>query len=352
MSNQAVSRLHDALHHLNKAQAARGHDAKAVHADTRALAHDKAKLARQHDTFESNHQTLVKHRTKTIALNDAKHDILDPLRAEQQKLQAKYDATVEPTTGLGDAALQAQLEQVTGAVAQVKAKYDPKLDAQVQSNQALKQTVANNRLAVQADRQDVKADRKDLKHDEKALGNAQDRVKAARKRALKDLKPAEYKMGLKATNQARHALGLKKVDHVIRPGVGNVTPTMRRLAKAGMSVAEGMGGYVSGGLCATGVCHAVQDTMGFYPGGNGNTIGNGLLASGKFKQVHISLAKALKIPGLVLSWQHTSTAAGSIYGHTAITTGDGHTSCSDFIERDTLAGAQSRTGLKIFMPIG
>ena len=63
------------------------------------------------------------------------------------------------------------------------------------------------------------------------------------------------------------------------------------------------------------------------------------------------LAQALKTPGLVLTWERTSTRLGSIYGHTAITLGDGHSSASDFIERNTLAGAQSRSGLRIFAPI-
>ncbi|HEX8536610.1 MAG TPA: LysM domain-containing protein, partial [Cystobacter sp.] len=69
----------------------------------------------------------------------------------------------------------------------------------------------------------------------------------------------------------------------------------------------------------------------------------------KFKQVNMSLAEALKIPGMVLTWEKTSSAAGSKYGHTAITTGDGRSSVSDFIERNTL-GAGGRSGLKIFMP--
>jgi hypothetical protein len=35
--------------------------------------------------------------------------------------------------------------------------------------------------------------------------------------------------------------------------------------------------------------------------------------------------------------------------HTAITWGDGHTSSSDFIETNTLAGSSGRSGLKIFV---
>ena len=45
----------------------------------------------------------------------------------------------------------------------------------------------------------------------------------------------------------------------------------------------------------------------------------------------MSLEEAPKIPGLVLTWEKTSSRAGSKYGHTAITTGDGRSSVSDFI---------------------
>ena len=222
MTSKAVTRLHNAIHTLNKAKTAHQRDAKAVRQDTRALAHARAKLARARDTFEGNHKALAKGRDKASHLRDAEQKILDPLQAQQQTLQAAYDATVDPTTGLGDAGLSAQLASVTQAEAQVAGRYDPKIDSQVQSNQALQQKVANNRLAIQADRKGVTGDRKDLKHDKKALAHAKARVKADRKRALKDLKPAEYKMGLEATNKARQALGLKKVSHVIRPSVPNV----------------------------------------------------------------------------------------------------------------------------------
>jgi LysM repeat protein len=67
------------------------------------------------------------------------------------------------------------------------------------------------------------------------------------------------------------------------------------------------------------------------------------------KQVNMTLEQALKTPGLVLTWEKTSSRLGSIYGHTAITTGDGRSSVSDFIERNTL-GAGGRGGFKVFMP--
>jgi len=122
------------------------------------------------------------------------------------------------------------------------------------------------------------------------------------------------------------------------------------LANAARDAAMGMGGYNSQGLCATGVSRAIQNTYGIKVWGNGNQIDDNLPRD-KFRQIDIPLAEALKIPGLVLTWERTSTAAGQIYGHTAITLGDGHSSASDFIENNTLAGDASRSGLKIFMPI-
>ena len=142
------------------------------------------------------------------------------------------------------------------------------------------------------------------------------------------------------------------------PGTGGVNGpsdvkgvnSSQRLADAARSAAMGMGGYQSQGLCATGVSRAIQNTYGIKVWGNGNQIDDNLPRD-KFRQIDIPLSEALKIPGLVLTWEKTSTSAGQIYGHTAITLGDGHSSASDFIERNTLAGNESRTGLKIFMPI-
>jgi hypothetical protein len=129
-----------------------------------------------------------------------------------------------------------------------------------------------------------------------------------------------------------------------------VTTTMKRLARNAVAVANGMGGSRSQGLCATGVSRNIARSMGLSVHGNGNQIDNNLPRS-RFKQLHIGLAQALKIPGLVLTWEHTSSRLGSRYGHTAVTLGNGRGSASDFIERNTL-GAGGRSGLKIFLPLG
>ncbi|MDC0714515.1 peptidoglycan-binding protein [Stigmatella sp. ncwal1] len=155
---------------------------------------------------------------------------------------------------------------------------------------------------------------------------------------------ADGVVGPKTWNQ----LGITVGGTPTTPGTGGVHGNSA-LANNARSVALNMGGYSSQGLCATGVSRAIQNTYGIKVWGNGNQIDNNL-PKDKFKQVNLSLAEALKIPGLVLTWEKTSTRLGSIYGHTAITSGDGRSSYSDFVERNTL-GATGRSGFKVFMPI-
>ncbi len=128
------------------------------------------------------------------------------------------------------------------------------------------------------------------------------------------------------------------------------TAAMQQLARDAQRVALGMGGYHGQGKCATGVSRAIQSSLGISVHGNGNQIDNNLPRS-HFREVHMSLEEALRTPGLVLTWEHTSTRLGSIYGHTAVTLGDGRSSASDFVERNTLAAESGRRGLKIFQPI-
>ena len=129
------------------------------------------------------------------------------------------------------------------------------------------------------------------------------------------------------------------------PGTGSSSSA---LANAARNVALSMGGYNSQGLCATGVSRAIQQVYGIKVWGNGNDIDNNLPRD-RFRQINISLEEALKRPGLVLTWETTSSRLGQIYGHTAITLGDGHSSASDFIE--TWTTNSGRTGFKVFEPI-
>ncbi|MBJ6764501.1 LysM peptidoglycan-binding domain-containing protein [Myxococcaceae bacterium JPH2] len=147
---------------------------------------------------------------------------------------------------------------------------------------------------------------------------------------------------------ARPTGGGQDVGGPTAAGPSNASASMRRLADAARSTAMGMGGYNSQGLCATGVSRSLRNALGISVSGNGNQIDNNLPRN-KFKQVNMSLEEALKTPGLILTWESTSSRLGSIYGHTAVTLGDGHSSASDFIERNTTNNG--RTGFKVFMPI-
>jgi hypothetical protein len=142
--------------------------------------------------------------------------------------------------------------------------------------------------------------------------------------------------------------GTRGTDGAAPTNLGDASATQRRLAEAGRHAALSMGGYNSQGLCATGVSRAISSAMGLSVRGNGNQIDNNLPRN-RFREVNMSLEQALRTPGLVLTWERTSSRLGSIYGHTAITAGDGHTSYSDFIERNTTNNG--RSGLRIFQPI-
>ncbi|MDP3238013.1 MAG: peptidoglycan-binding domain-containing protein [Myxococcales bacterium] len=106
------------------------------------------------------------------------------------------------------------------------------------------------------------------------------------------------------------------------------------------------------GRCAAAVNEAIRRTYRVPMSGNGNQVDNNLPRS-HFRELNIPLEEALRRPGLVLTWERTNTRLGSRYGHTAITTGDGRTSVSDYTEGDTLAGSRrmGRQGLRVFEPI-
>lgn len=132
-------------------------------------------------------------------------------------------------------------------------------------------------------------------------------------------------------------------------GGGSTSAVQRRLASVALSNAQEMHRvHPKTGRCALGVHTAIQRAMGLRLSGNGNSTH---FPPGRFREVHMSLEQALRTPGLVLTWQHTSTRLGQRYGHIAVTMGDGHTSASDFVESDTVRGSRGRSGLRIFQPI-
>jgi len=56
-----------------------------------------------------------------------------------------------------------------------------------------------------------------MSHAKSALAHDKKAVSTAHKHGLKDLKAAEYHLGLKQTNKDRRALGLKSLKHTVRP---------------------------------------------------------------------------------------------------------------------------------------
>ncbi|MBL8949996.1 MAG: peptidoglycan-binding protein [Myxococcaceae bacterium] len=140
-------------------------------------------------------------------------------------------------------------------------------------------------------------------------------------------------------------LGVDAKGAVSPPGIGG-TAFGRKLVSASKGVAMSMGGYSSQGLCATGVSRALAQ-LGVSVYGNGNQIDNNLPRD-KFKQINVSLAQALKIPGAIITWERTSTALGSRFGHVAVSWGNGRTTSSDFIESNTTGAG--RSGMKVFVP--
>jgi hypothetical protein len=351
--NKAVHRLHLDLQRLRKAKTERASDVRDLRKDKRELSHDQTRLKKHLAQGRHDHALLDRHAKALKAVAAARTRALAGVAAERaaliQSLPAQIEDPANPGTMISNPELTAGLAVLDQKVAALRAAHDPKVAAARARVLADRGHLKADRARQATDRREIRHDRKVVAHDRKELTHDAKVVKSARHKALEDLRPAEYKMGLKATNKARHELGLSRVSHVIRPGVGNATATMRRLGQAGRSVAMSMGGFNSQGRCAAGVSSAIVRTMGIKVWGNGNQIDNNLPRS-RFKQVNIPLAKALKIPGMILTWEHTSTTLGRRFGHTAITTGDGHSSCSDFIERNTLAGNRTRTGLKIFMP--
>lgn len=125
---------------------------------------------------------------------------------------------------------------------------------------------------------------------------------------------------------------------------------MRGLADNAWQVEAEMSGS---GWCAAGVERAIERTLGMQVWGDAKDLANNLPGTGRFQQVNMSLEEALQHPGLILVWQSSGASeAGRIYGHTAVTTGDGASSNSDYFEPDTLATAGYREGLTVWMPVG
>ncbi|MBS2030486.1 MAG: transglycosylase SLT domain-containing protein [Deltaproteobacteria bacterium] len=222
MSNAAVRRLDRDIAKLKSAQSKEHQDNAALSYDTKSVKSDQKLIKREHDQFEKNGKALAADEKQLAKLTASEQSALAPLQAQQAQLQAAYDASVDPTTGLGDPAIQAQLAGVEGQEAAVQAKFDPKIQSEQADEAKLQAALSRGRADLRGLRADLKTERKAAQHETRAVKADTQHVKNDRKVALKDLQPAEYKLGLQGTNKRREELGLKKVGQVIRPGVPNV----------------------------------------------------------------------------------------------------------------------------------
>lgn len=145
------------------------------------------------------------------------------------------------------------------------------------------------------------------------------------KRTERALRDYQKSLGLNGRTTARSSKDL----------VGNINAVEKTMAGSGN--------------CAKAVNRAIFNTTGVRIYGHANQLKNSIQKAG-FREVDMTLDQALKTPGLVLTWDSTNTRLGSKYGHTAITTGDGTTSVSDYVESNTLAASDrmNRQGLHVF----
>ncbi len=217
MTSHAVERLHKDLRKLKHAEHTRDQEARKLHKDERAGKHEHNVAVHQHDAFEKSKKALGKERDVLGKLRTAEQRKLSTIDTQRTPLQQQYDASVDPLTGQGDPALQLQLDALDQREAGVHAQMDPKIGADQNKVQSLRQEVDRHRMAAHTARDAVKKARAAAKKDTHVLEHDRAAVKRDRQHAKKDLLPAEYKMGLKGTNQAREALGMHKVNHVIRP---------------------------------------------------------------------------------------------------------------------------------------
>lgn len=149
---------------------------------TKAVHKLNADLARMRHAAAGEKKALAQAKSATAAEKQAKAQ----LAAQEQQMIDAFVAA--PTTD------PAQLQKLLSGVVALGTK-----EAQVESH-------------FQAE---IAQDKKQAAKEKKAFTHE-------RRQALKDLKPAEYDLSLKATNRDRKELGLKPVNHAIRPAIQNV----------------------------------------------------------------------------------------------------------------------------------
>lgn len=221
----AVRRLRNDIQQLNRAERSRDQAQHAFKKEKKELKQDRRHLGHVRDAFDDNRKEIKGDRKELSKIRASADKRLDAFEQKETDLQAQVDASIDPLTGQANPFLEAQLRDVQQRHAQVQSSFDDRIDGKRDGIEKLQGAIQRQRGEIKDTRKEIKGDRRDVKQDGKRLDRARDRVKDRRAEARDHLRPAEYEMGLKATNRARKELGLKPVDHVIRPdrGPGDVS---------------------------------------------------------------------------------------------------------------------------------
>lgn len=218
----AVQRLNNDLTRLRRAQREGQNDHRDLRKDSRTLARDRRELERDRGDLKKNSRK-VERDGKVLGQDVAARD--GALRELDQQKQAvseqlaadtfDYDPA-SPGTQQNPALLQ-QLADVTQRRDDVAASFATRIQSDRDAGTRDRNGAKQDRVAIGQDRKAIKHEQLVVKHDGFEIKHDRAVNQKDRHQALKDLRPAEYKMGLKATNRARKELGLTAVHQVIRP---------------------------------------------------------------------------------------------------------------------------------------
>lgn len=227
-----IRRLQNDLTALRKHRKNAEQEKREVRADQKDIKRERKEIQTDRKRIDGWKKELVKDKKagdaqhkKLDGLNSAKAKELAPLDAREAQLQDEFSTTTDPSR---QAQIQAELAEIDQKQSQVGLRFDGRIADVSQKIVGLRKEISKDRehlakwrAEAKEDHQQLAQEKKSLTKNRKQLGADRKRVKNARKRALSHLRAAEYKMGLKATNRVRKALGLKPVDHVIRPNTIN-----------------------------------------------------------------------------------------------------------------------------------
>jgi hypothetical protein len=241
----AIQKFRSDVQKLHQAQQVRNRDRQSLNTAGATLKTDTRDQKRDEDLFTKDRAQLKTDRNTLSGLRDQMDGF------QQQAAQLQQQLTTNP--------LDANAQMALGAVQQKEAALQPQLDAATTAAATLRTQTMAQQAQVKTDGVDVKRDTRAVKNDTQVLDRARSRVHDAYWRAKGDLPAAEYKMNLKSTNAARKQLGLRPVNHVIRPG--QISPQGQAQMKRLEQIAQGYaGGQRPMGWCLKKVEDYLQET--------------------------------------------------------------------------------------------